>query len=76
MASPTVSGVVALVRSYYPKLTAAQVKQIIMKSGTKIDFEVMTPGSEPTMVPFTDLCVSGSVLNAYEAVKLADRMSK
>ncbi len=76
MAAPAVAGVVALVRSYYPKLTAAQVKQIIMKSGTKIDFEVMTPGSEPTMVPFTDLCVSGRVLNAYEAVKMAEKISK
>lgn len=76
MAAPAVTGVVALIRSYYPKLTAAQVKQIIMKSGTKIDFEVMTPGSEPTMVPFTDLCVSGRVLNAYEAVKMADEIAK
>ena len=76
MAAPAVAGVVALIRSYYPKLSANQVKQIIMKSGTKIDFKVMTPGSEPTLVPFTDLCISGRILNAYEAVKLADRMAK
>jgi len=76
MAAPAVAGVVALIRSYYPKLTAAQVKQIIMKSGTKIDFKVMTPGPEPTLVPFTDLCISGRILNAYEAVKLADRLDK
>lgn len=76
MAAPAVAGVVALIRSYYPKLSANQVKQIIMKSGTKIDFKVMTPGSEPTLVPFTDLCISGSILNAYEAVKLADLMDK
>ncbi|MEM1120732.1 MAG: S8 family peptidase [Bacteroidota bacterium] len=76
MASPAVAGVVALIRSYYPKLTAKQVKQIIMKSGTKIDFDVMTPGSEPTLVPLTELCVSGRILNAYEAVKMADKLSK
>lgn len=76
MASPAVTGVVALIRSYYPSLSAAQVKQIIMKSGTKIGFEVMTPGSEPTMVPFTDLCISGRVLNAYEAVKMAEKVAK
>lgn len=76
MAAPAVAGVAALIRSYYPKLSANQVKQIIMKSGTKIDFKVMTPGSEPTLVPFTDLCISGRILNAYEAVKLADRMDK
>jgi len=76
MASPAVAGVVALVRSYYPKLTAKQVKQIIMKSGTKIDFEVMTPGGEPTLVKMTDLCVSGRILNAYGAVKMAEELSK
>jgi len=76
MAAPAVAGVVALIRSYYPKLSASQVKQIIMKSGTKIDFKVMTPGSEPTLVPFTDLCISGRILNAYEAVKLAEMISQ
>jgi len=76
MAAPAVTGVVALVRSYYPSLSAAQVKQIIMKSGTKVNFEVMTPGSEPTMVPFTDLCVSGRILNAFEAVKMAEKVSR
>lgn len=74
MAAPAVAGVVALLRSYYPKLSAQQVKQIIMKSGTKIDFEVMTPGGEPTLVPMTDLCVSGRVLNAYGAVRMAEEM--
>ena len=76
MAAPAVAGVVALIRSYYPSLTAGQVKQIIMKSGTRVNFEVLTPGGEPTLVPFTDLCISGRVLNAYEAVKMADRLSK
>lgn len=76
MAAPAVAGVVSLIRSYYPKLSASQIKEIIMKSGTKIDFKVMTPGSEPTLVPFSDLCVSGRILNAYEAVKLADLVTK
>jgi subtilisin family serine protease len=33
MASPNVAGVAALIRSYYPKLTASQVKHILMDSG-------------------------------------------
>jgi len=49
MAAPAVAGVVALIRSYYPSLTAGQVKQIIMKSGTRVNFEVLTPGGEPTL---------------------------
>ena len=76
MAAPAVSGVAALLRSYFPKLTAAQVKQIIMKSGTKIDFKVHKPGGEPTLVPFTDLCVYGRILNAYNAVVMAGEMIK
>lgn len=36
MAAPAVAGVAALIRSYYPKLTAAQVKQVIMDSGLSI----------------------------------------
>src|SRR5690606_13692644 len=33
MASPNAAGVAAMIRSYYPKLTAAQVKQIMKDSG-------------------------------------------
>jgi len=80
MASPAAAGVAALVRSYYPKLTASQVKHILMNSGTKIDFEVVKPGTgarygnEPVKVPFSELSVSGRVVNAYNAVRMADRM--
>ncbi|MGY4385820.1 subtilisin family serine protease [Pedobacter sp. UYP24] len=72
MASPVVVGVAALVREYYPKLTAAQVKEILMKSVTKVTHDVLLPGStDGKLVPFTDLCVSGGIVNAYDALKLA-----
>ncbi|MDG2195133.1 MAG: S8 family peptidase [Polaribacter sp.] len=80
MAAPSTVGVAAMIRSYYPKLSASQVKHIIMNSGTKIDFEVIKPGSasreNPTgeLVPFSELSVSGRVVNAYNAVRMADRM--
>jgi cell wall-associated protease len=80
MASPGVAGIAALIRSYYPKLSASQVKHVIMNSGTKVDFEVIKPGSisreNPTgeKVPFADLSVSGRIANAYNALKMADRM--
>ena len=78
MASPEVAGVAALVRSYYPELSASQVKHIIMNSGTKIDMEVSKPikskGDEPTKISFSKLSVSGSVVNAYNALKLAEKM--
>lgn len=80
MAAPATAGVAALIRSYYPKLSAKQVKHIIMNSGTKIDLEVIKPGSfsqdNPTgeKVPFSELSVTGRIVNAYNALKIADRM--
>ena len=79
MASPEVAGVAALVRSYYPELSASQVKHIIMNSGAKIDMEVTKPSKsrsdEPTKINFSKLSVSGSVVNAYNALKLAEKMT-
>jgi subtilisin family serine protease len=80
MASPGAAGVAVLIRSYYPKLTASQVKHIIMNSGTKIDLEVIKPGSQTAtnpkgeLVPFSELSVTGRIVNAYNALKMADRM--
>ena len=80
MAAPSTAGVAALLRSYYPKLSASQVKHILMNSGTMIDFEVIKPGSSSRekpageKVPFSELSVSGRVVNAYNALKMADYM--
>lgn len=78
MAAPSSSGIAALVRSYYPKLSASQVKHILMNSGVKINFNVIKPGSKSReqpfgeKVPFAALSVSGSIVNAYNALKMAD----
>ena len=80
MASPATAGVAALVRSYYPQLSASQVKHILMNSGTKINIDVLQPGSrsrenpDGKMVPFADLSVSGRVVNAYNALRMAEAM--
>ena len=80
MAAPSTAGVAALIRSYYPKLTATQVKHILMNSGTLINIDVIKPGSQSRenpkgdLVPFTDLSVSGRVVNAYNAVLMAEAM--
>ena len=70
MAAPVVAGVAALIRSYFPDLTAKQVKEILMESVTPIDLDVKKPGTEE-IVPFSSLSVSGGALNAHQAVKLA-----
>ncbi|MFD2566699.1 S8 family peptidase [Pseudotenacibaculum haliotis] len=78
MASPGVAGIAALIRSYYPQLSASQVKRIIMNSGTKLDIEVIKPGSasrenpDGVKVPFAELSVTGRIANAYNALKMAD----
>ena len=72
MASPVVAGLAALIRSYYPKLTAVQVKDIILKSVVKINHNVTyLKGTEPVSVPFSEICVTGGIVNAYNALKLA-----
>jgi subtilisin family serine protease len=68
MAAPVVTGLATLIRSYYPKLTAVQVKEIIMKSVVKVNHNVTV---DDKSVPFTDLCISGGIVNAYNALKLA-----
>lgn len=74
MAAPAVAGLAVLVRSYYPELSASQVKHIIMNSGIKVDLNVKLPGGDGIVVPFSDLSVSGRVVNAYNALKMADGM--
>jgi cell wall-associated protease len=67
------SGVAALIFSHYPNLTATQVKQIIMDSGVKYDFNVKVGD---TLLPFTSLSKSGRILNAYNALIMSDSISR
>ena len=73
MASPTVAGVAAILRSHFPELTAVQVRSIILASATPVKQKVLKPGSKDEMVSFTELCATGGYVNAYEAVKLAQQ---
>jgi len=72
MASPVVAGLATLIRAYYPKLKATQVKEIILKSVVKVNHPVnLMINDEPVSKPFSDLCVTGGIVNAYESLKLA-----
>lgn len=72
MAAPVVTGLAALIRSYYPKLTAMQVKDIILKSVVKVSHPVtIYKDDQPVSVQMTDLCKTGGVVNAYNALQLA-----
>lgn len=76
MASPQVAGLAVLIRSYYPKLKASEVKKIIMDSGIEVPFSVYLPGSNSEKVSFSNLSVSGKVVNAYNALLLAQQKTK
>ena len=77
MASPMVTGVAALVWSYYPELTALEIKEIILKSAVKYkNKKVMLPGNPDKMVKFKKLSKTGGVVNAYYALKLAEKKYK
>lgn len=73
MAAPAVAGVAAIIRSFYPKLTAAQVKQVIMDSGLSTTASVLV-GEAKTNKRFTELSTSGKMVNLYNALILADKM--
>ncbi|SFN07545.1 Subtilase family protein [Algoriella xinjiangensis] len=61
MASPVVAGVAALVWAHYPKLSALDIKKILMESVN-------------TNPQLADISVTGGVVDAYKAVQLAEKM--
>lgn len=74
MAAPLVAGVAALIFSQYPNLSAAQVKHILMTSGIAIDKKVALESG--AIVPFSELSKSGKIVNAYNALIMASKLSK
>jgi subtilisin family serine protease len=76
MAAPVVTGLAALIMSYYPDLTVAQVRQIILDSATRYNRPALAPGERSQgMVPFASLSVTGGIVNAYNALRLAQDRS-
>jgi cell wall-associated protease len=76
MAAPEVSGVAALLLEYYPKLTAHQLKDILLRSVTPLKGKIVYQPGTRKKVDFATLSVSGGVLNAYNALKLAAVVAK
>jgi cell wall-associated protease len=71
MASPVVAGLAAVLMSYFPNLTAVDVRDIISQSVRRFDgLEVNKPESKE-LIEFSKLSKTGGLVNAYEAVKLA-----
>jgi len=75
MAAPGVAGVAALIRSQYPKLKASEVKQIILQSGLTTKAKVVVAGNPATSSNFNTLSKSGKIVNAYNALILANQVA-
>ena len=70
MAAPVVAGLGALILSYYPNLSAEQIKYVIEKSVSPEKEKVKLPGTEE-LVNLSDISKTGGEINAYNAIKLA-----
>ena len=82
MAAATVAGVAALIKTYYPKLTGGQIRDILLKTvtsrkGIELEKNVQREGKKYVdLYLFDQLCLSAGIVNALEAVKVADEWSK
>jgi cell wall-associated protease len=74
MASPNVAGVAAMIRSYYPKLSAKQVKQVLMDSGLSVKTAVILGGEPSKKDTFENISTSGKMVNMYNAFIMASKM--
>lgn len=75
-AAPVVSGLAALIMAYYPELSAAEVRRVILDSAASHRSAVVVrPGADPEddadTISFGDLSATGGVVDAYAALKLA-----
>ncbi|MNR19228.1 hypothetical protein D3C85_1360070 [compost metagenome] len=81
MAAPNAAGVAALIRSYYPKLSAKEVKQILMDSGVPLPTMLVlgkniNPDKKPEPVSSIESSKTKKMVNAYNAMLMAEKKSK
>jgi cell wall-associated protease len=80
MACPATAGCAAVLKSYFPQLTAKEIKKILEKSSNTSDkkSKINQPaqqGAGQLMADFSDLSKTGGYINLYEAVKMAMKMT-
>lgn len=74
MASPVIAGVAAVLMSYFPNLTVQQVREVIEKSVSTPEILATKPGTDEE-VSIKELCTSGGIVNVYNAVKMAEKIT-
>lgn len=74
LATATVAGVAALLKTYFPKLTGSQLRDILLKSVTSrkgVEVEkgiIIKNQASQDLFLFDDLCIAGGIVNAYQAI--------
>lgn len=86
MAASVVSGIAALLKSYYPDLTAEEICKILIENvtsreGEEVEKNTMlitnkSPKKVKDLFIFEDLCLSGGIVNAYKSILAANKISK
>ena len=66
MACPATAGVAALISSYFPELTAVQVREVLMTTTSKYNKKVIAPNGEK--MKMKEICITGGFVNAANAV--------
>jgi subtilisin family serine protease len=74
-AAPVVTGIAALLMSYFPELEPRDVRRIIIESATPLrERSVVVPGEDERVARFEELSSSGGIVNAFEAIRMAQRI--
>jgi subtilisin family serine protease len=74
MASPVTAGVAAVLKSYYPSLTAVDLKRIIRQSAQVHHTLVLIPGENGKKADFSTLSATGGIVDLYAALQLAAQL--
>ncbi|MBL0107560.1 MAG: S8 family serine peptidase [Ignavibacteria bacterium] len=75
MAAPVVSGVAAILKSYFPQLSASQLKDVIVSSARQYEGLKVKLRRNPSKVLFSDLSKSGGVIDLINAFKRAGEVT-
>lgn len=79
-AAPVVTGIAAIILSYYPELAPQQLIAVLLDSATNLKKQkVLIPdlkNEKREQVTFGELSKSGGIVNAFEAIKLAESIKK
>ncbi|HMS64060.1 MAG TPA: S8 family serine peptidase [Ignavibacteria bacterium] len=75
MAAPVVAGIAAVLKAYFPQLTAAQLKEIIVSSARQYDGLKVKLKDKSSKELFSKLSKSGGVIDLMNAYKKASEMS-